>query len=257
MSNRIDILKHRWTIAAATATVAAVGVALAATMDKDPASSVPTRDRAQIEAVVRDYILTHPEIIPEAVTRLREKQASQTYQSNRPALEAPFASAWAGAKNGDVTLVMFSDYACGYCRASLPAIEQLLKDDPGLKVVWREIPILGPGSEAAARAALAVAQQGAFVDFHTRMFAAGRPDDAKVNAVLRAMKIDLPRAQRDMKSEATTQELRGNMELVSRIDENVATPTFIIGGQTLRGAVGYDALKQAIADARKRAKAAA
>jgi protein-disulfide isomerase len=257
MSEGADMVKHRWMIAVATATVAVVGVALATTMDKDPASSVPAKDRLQIEAVVRDYILTHPEIIPEAVTRLREKQASQTYQSSRSALETPFASAWAGAEKGDVTMVMFSDYACGYCRASLPAVEQLLKDDRGLKVVWREIPILGPGSETAARAALAVAQQGAFVDFHTRMFAAGRPDDAKVNAVLRTMKIDVPRAQRDMKSEATTQELRSNMELVGRIDESIATPTFIIGGQTLRGAVGYDALKQAIADARKRAKASA
>jgi len=257
MIDQIDWAKHRWLIAGAAASVAVVGVALATKIGSDPADALPTKDRAQIEAVVRDYILAHPEIIPEAVNRMREKQSDQAYAANRSALETPFASAWAGAEKGDVTLVMFSDYACGYCRASLPAVQQLLAEDKNLKVVWREIPILGAGSEVAAKASLAAAEQGAFLDFHNRMFAAGRPEAAKVSAVLRSMKLDLGRVQRDVNSPVVLQELQNNMDLVSKLDESVATPTFFVGGKMLKGAVGYDALKQAIADARAKAKASA
>lgn len=258
MIGKVDMVKHRRVILGAVATVALVGVALATTMDKDPAAAMAGKDRAQIEAVVRDYILTHPEIIPEAIGRLRDKQSTEAYQSNRPALEKPFASAWAGAEKGDVTLVMFSDYACGYCRASLPAVQQLLNEDHGLKVVWREIPILGPGSEVAARASLAAAEQGAFLDFHTRMFEAGRPDAAKVSGVLKSLKVDQARLQRDANSPAVAEELRNNMAIIGRMDDSIATPTFFIDGRMMKGAVGYDALKQAIAEARSRkAKAAA
>jgi len=215
-------------------------------------SAPPAADKAQIEAVVRDYLLTHPEIIPQAIDKLRERQSESAYATNKAALEKPFASAWAGAEHGDVTLVMFSDYACGYCRASLPDIDRLVAEDPKLKVVWREIPILGPGSEIAAKAALAAARQGAFRTFHERMFAAGRPDGTKASAVLRSMKLDLAKVQRDIDSPEVLTELRNNLELAGRIDESLATPTFVIGGQMLKGAVGYDALKQAVAEARQR-----
>lgn len=208
--------------------------------------------KAEIEMVVRDYILAHPEILPEAMERLRQKQGQDAYASNKAALETPFASAWAGDKRGDVTLVMFTDYACGYCRSSVPDVDRLLASDPRLKVVWREIPILGPGSEIAAKASLAAAQQGAFRDFHQRMFASGRPDPAKVAAVLQSLKLDAGRLQRDAASPAVVAELRKNLELAGKIDESLATPTFVVNGQMLKGAVGYDALKQAIDEARRR-----
>ena len=226
-----------------------VGIAAAWLTHQRPAAPA---DKAAIELVVRDYILAHPEIIPQAIDKLREKQSQSAYAGNKAALETPFASAWAGAPDGDVTLVMFSDYACGYCRTSLPDIDRLLVEDPRLKVVWREIPILGPGSEIAAKASLAAAQQGAFRTFHQRMFAAGPPSTDKVSSVLRSIKLDYGRIQRDVDSPAVMTELRKNIELAQRIDPALATPTFVIGGQMLKGAVGYDALKQAIADARKR-----
>ena len=85
------------------------------------------------------------------------------------------------------------------------------------------------------------------------MFAAGRPDGAKVSAVLRSMKLDLAKVQTDIESEAVTAELRNNLTLAGRIDESLATPTFVVNGQMLKGAVGYDALKQAVAAARAKA----
>ena len=244
--------RHR-RLAATIGAGSAVIVGGAAAWLSQPHGAQRPADRAEIETVVRDYILAHPEIIPQAIDKLRERQSQDAYAGNKAALETPFASAWAGAPDADVTLVMFTDFACGYCRTSLPDIDRLLADDPQLRVVWREIPILGPGSEIAAKASLAAARQGAFRDFHRRMFAAGPPNTDKVSAILRGMKLDNARIQRDVDSPEVTAELRRNIDLAGRIDPSLATPTFVIGGQMLKGAVGYDALKQAIAEARKRA----
>lgn len=251
MSIREFMLRHRrlaTTIGAGSAIL--VGGSAALLTHHRPA--VPLASKAQIEQVVRDYILAHPEIIPEAMDKMREKQSQSAYAMHKEALETPFASAWAGAEKGDVALVMFTDYACGYCRSSQPDIDRLIADDPKLKVVWREIPILGPGSEIAAKASLAAAEQGSYREFHRRMFATGQPDGAKVSAVLRGMKLDLRRAQRDIYGPTVMAELKNNLDLVGNLDNSPATPTFVVNGQMLKGAVGYDALKQAIDDARKR-----
>lgn len=203
--------------------------------------------RTQTEAIVRDYILAHPEILPEAMKRLQAKESGQLIAQHRPALEAPFAGAWAGAENGDVTLVMFTDYSCGYCRASAGDVDRLLADDKKLKVVWREIPILGAGSEAAGRAALAAAQQGRYLDFHRRMFAAGVPDEDRIAAVLDKTGVS-PAAGQD--STRISEEIENNLALARNLGVT-GTPTFVIKDQVLQGAVGYDALKDAIAKARK------
>ena len=92
----------------------------------------------------------------------------------------PYHGAWAGAADGDVVLVEFFDYACGFCRASNPDVERLLREDPRLKVVWREYPVLGPDSERAAVASMAAAESGRFRQFHDRLFAAGPPSEATI-----------------------------------------------------------------------------
>jgi protein-disulfide isomerase len=251
MNIRDYLLQHR----RLAATIGAGGAILigggAALLTHNRGAASPA-NKAEIEAVVRDYILAHPEIIPQAMDKLRDRQSQSAYAVHKSALETPFASAWAGAEKGDVTLVMFTDYACGYCRTSLPDIDRLIAGDPKLKVVWREVPILGPGSEIAAKASLAAAEQGAYREFHQRMFATGQPDGRKVSTVLKAMKLDLRRAQRDIYGATVMAELKNNLDLVARIDDSPATPTFVINGQMLKGAVGYDALKQAIDEARKR-----
>lgn len=251
MTIRDYMLRHS-RLAATIGAGAAILIGGGAAWYSHQRAAPPPADKARIEAVVREYILAHPEIIPQAIDKLRERQGQNAYAANKAALETPFASAWAGAERGDVTLVMFTDYACGYCRSSLPDIDRLIADDPKLKVVWREIPILGPGSEIAAKAALAAARQGGFRTFHERMFAAGRPDGPKASAVLRSMKLDLAQVQRDIDSPEILAELRRNLDLAGRIDDSLATPTFVVGGQVLKGAVGYDALKKAVAEARQR-----
>lgn len=182
-------------------------------------------------AHVRDYILAHPEVIPEAMKRLEARNAQAVVARNRSALETPFAGAWAGNPRGDVTLVMFSDYSCGYCRASIADIDRLLREDKGLRIVWREIPILGPRSEAAAHAALNAATQGRYREVHHSLFANG------TSAVAPKQTPEIRR------------EIEANIALARGLGVT-GTPTFVIGDRLLQGAVGYDRLRQAIAEAR-------
>ncbi len=195
---------------------------------------------------VRDYLLENPEILPEAMDRLREREAAKVVSAHRTALERPFAGAWAGAADGDVVLVEFFDYACGYCRKSNADIERLLREDPRLKVVWREWPVLGPDSEAAARASLAAAQAGRFKPFYDALFAAGRPDADAVARARAAVGLsgDVPAAPAD-------RELERNFQLARNL-EATGTPTFIVGDRIFQGAVGYEALRDAVKEARKR-----
>ncbi len=240
---------HRGRVIALVAIVVAlVAIALAATRSglhwPDRGGSADP-DRARIERIVHDYILAHPEIIPEAVKRLHEREAAKAVDAQRARYETPFAGAWAGAENGDVVLVEFFDYACGFCRAAHPDIARLLKEDKGLKVVWRELPVLGEDSVAAAQASLAAAKQGRFRAFHDRLFAAGRPDAAAIAAARQAAGVTAapsPEFQR---------EIEQNYALARAINAS-GTPTFVIGDRVIQGAVGYQALKDAIAEARKK-----
>jgi protein-disulfide isomerase len=207
---------------------------------------VPGTERARVERIVKAYLLENPQIIPEAMEVLRQRETMKVVDANRAGLEAPFAGAWAGAENGDVVLVEFFDYACGFCRKSNADVDRLLAEDKKLKVVWRELPVLGPDSQAAAEMSLAAARQGRFKQFHERLFAAGRPSADSVAQVQQQLGVRaLPGA-----AEIQT-ELEKNFQLARAINAS-GTPTFVVGDKVLQGAVGYDALKQAVAEARSR-----
>ena len=195
---------------------------------------------------IRSYLLENPEILPEAMERLREREAATAVDAQRAALETPFHGAWAGAADADVTLVEFFDYACGYCRSANADVERLLREDPRLKVVWREFPVLGPNSEQAAIASLAAARAGRFRAFHERLFAAGRPTDSAVDAARAAANVPEPELTPEFR-----QELERNYELARAIGAT-GTPTFVVGDTVLQGAVGYEALRDAVAEARAR-----
>ena len=196
------------------------------------------------EAMVRNYILEHGEILPEAMERFRARQAREAVLQNRQALERPYRAAWAGAENGDVVMVQFFDYACPYCHQINGDVERLLREDPRLKVVWREYPVLGPNSESAAVASMAAAEQGRWRQFHARMFALGRPTPAVLQQALRETGVTNSPVTDAMRAEVTR-----NTEMARAIGAT-GTPTFVIGDRVLQGAVGYDALKAAIVEAR-------
>lgn len=207
-------------------------------------AAVSAPDRARIETVVREYVLANPEVITDALRELQSREMGKVVSANRALFETPYANAYAGNPAGDVTLVEFFDYACGYCRTSVPVIDRLLAEDKGLRVVYRELPVLGPDSEAAAYASLAAARGGNYNAFHRQLFAAGRPVPATLARVAGANGVAVAASAPEAR-----EEISKNRQLAEAIGVT-GTPGFIVGEKVFGGAVGYDALKQAIADTR-------
>lgn len=203
-------------------------------------------ETARIEHIVHDYVINHPEILEEAINHRLDRERAKLVNANRKEIETPFASAWAGARDGDVTLVEFFDYACTFCRANNADINRLLEEDPNLKVVWREFPVLGETSVTAAEASLAAAKQGKFRQFHDALYAAGPLSPESVARVQKALGLA------PVQSVEFTQEIDKNHDLAVRL-RSQGTPTFVIGDKIFYGLQSYEALKAAIADVRKKA----
>jgi len=218
----------------------------AARMQSDPAAMLASGDRAAIEQVVHDYILTHPEILPQAMENLQKQESANQLAGIREELEQPFPGAILGNPNGKVTLVEFADFACGYCRQSVADVEALVKENPDLRVVMREFPILSPESDAAARMALAAAEQGKYAAFHYAMYAAGRPSPQGIEAAARVAGLDLERARKTMKDPRIEAEIKRNFELARKLGFN-GTPSWVAGDEIISGAVGKQRLADAIA----------
>lgn len=205
--------------------------------------------------MVRNYILEHPELLPEAIDRLREKEMQAQIEPLRGVLEAPYAGAVLGNPAGAITLVEFSDYACPFCRASLADLEKLIAANPDLRVVIRETPILSEASADAARMALAAAEQGRFEAFHHAMFAKDRPDSASIAAAATEAGVDLAQARAAIATGKYDAELGQNAQLTEMIGLS-GTPAWVIGNVALSGAVGEARLAEAIAAEREKVKAA-
>lgn len=206
--------------------------------------------RAAFESLVRAYILDHPEILPEAMDRLQARESAERLKPLRATVETPFPGAVLGNPAGKVTLVEFTDFACSYCRGSVGDINALIAANPDLKVVLRELPIIAPESEPAARMALAAAAQGKFSAYHAAMFAGPRPDTASITAAATSAGLDLGAAQAFVKRADVQQEIEHNLAFARQLGIS-GTPAFAIGGQIFSGAQGRDALQQAIDAARK------
>lgn len=232
---------------AAVSAASAAALAVTATQDDAPVA----RSRAEIERIVHDYILEHPEILPEAMERLQAKRVTATIDERRQDIETPYASAWEGAKDADVVVVEFFDYACGYCRASLPDLAKLLKSNPRVKIVYRELPILSQESSEAARVSLLAAEQGKYAAFHQAMYAGG--PITRENVIAAAVKAGIGRAaaQAALTDKRYDAEIEKNLRLAQALGAS-GTPTFVVGDRLLSGAVGYDALREAVEAARKK-----
>jgi protein-disulfide isomerase len=195
--------------------------------------------------IVRQGLLADPKILSDTVEALRDAQYAPVLDANRAALETPFASSWRGAAKPEVTLVEFFDYACPYCKTSNPHIERLIKEDKGLRVVYRELPILGPESVAAALLSLAASKAGRFQQFHDALWEAGRPAPETIAVAMQAAGLKTP-VPASPEAEA---ELKKNFQIAGALGAT-GTPLFVVGDKVMNSAVGYDALKKAIADAR-------
>ncbi len=198
--------------------------------------------------VIHDYLVTNPEVLNEAMDALQRKQAKSQLAGVKQSVETPFPGAVLGNPNGSVTLVEFTDYACGYCRRSLPDVAQLLAKNPNLRIVVRELPIISPHSPDAARMALAAAEQGKYATFHDAMFAAGQVDPQAIEAAAKQAGLDMDRAHKVAASQVVAQELSRNLDVAGRLGFS-GTPSWVVGDRLISGAVGFDQLSQAISEA--------
>jgi protein-disulfide isomerase len=240
--------------------LAALLVLASPALADDAGPALSPQQRQEIEAMIGNYIRNNPEVILEAVRNLQmREQAEQTRRREealamrRDEIERDETSPVVGNASGDVTLVEFFDYRCGYCKAVMPSLQRLLKDDPKVRFVMKEFPILSPESRTAARLALAVwrLEPKRYFALHTKLMEAkGDLTEARIFDIARSTGVNVERARREMEEPEIQRSLDQNMELARALGIN-GTPGFIIGKQLVPGAVDLETLKRMVAEARQ------
>jgi protein-disulfide isomerase len=215
--------------------------------------------RGEIEGIVKNYLIAHPEVLEEAMNELSKRQAAAEAVKREAMItqnaEAIFNSprgVTLGNKDGDVTFVEFFDYNCGYCKRAMTDMLDLMKTDSKLKVVLKEFPVLSEGSVDAARVAVAVRMQDPkkYLDFHTKLLGGRGPaDKARAMAAAKEAGLDTARIEKDLASPEVKATIEENMKLAEEMGLN-GTPSYVIGKQIVIGAVGLEGLKEKIGIAR-------
>ena len=210
--------------------------------------------------VIREYLLANPEIVYEALRTLRERQEAENRERSRKSLAAKRddllddpAAPVGGNPRGDVTIVEFFDYQCGYCKRVFPTIKELIEKDGNIRYVFKEFPILGPASMVAARAALAVwsVDRGKYGAFHTAlMTSTGALTERKILRAAESQGLDMDKFRAAMGGAEIAAAIRDNIEL-ARVLGIKGTPAFVIGDQLVPGAADMDTFKRLVAKARK------
>jgi protein-disulfide isomerase len=225
------------------------------------AQSFSDIQRGDIEVIVRNYLLKHPEVLEEAMAELGKRQSAAEAEKHAAGVtrnaEAIFKSprgVTVGAMDGDVTMVEFFDYNCGYCKRAMGDMMALIKSDPKLKVVLKEFPVLGPGSVEAAQVGVAVRMQDAsgkkYLDFHQKLLSGkGHADKARAMAAAKEAGLDMARLEKDFASPEVRATLEENFKLAEAMGMN-GTPSYVIGKQVVIGAVGVETLREKIGVAR-------
>ncbi|MGB9064832.1 MAG: DsbA family protein, partial [Pseudolabrys sp.] len=194
-------------IAAACAALLTIAVPQASRADE-----LSVGQRSEVERVVRDYLIAHPEVIQDAMAELDKRQTAAdaekhkvTIKDNAQTIFSSPRQVVLGNPDGNVTFVEFFDYNCGYCKRAMDDMLTLLKDDPKLKVVLKEFPVLGPGSVEAAQVAVAVRMQDKtgkkYLEFHQKLLGGrGQADKARALAVAKDIGLDVVRLEKDLAS---------------------------------------------------------
>ncbi len=215
----------------------------------------------EIERIIKDYIVSHPEVLQEAIAELDKRQAAADAEKAKAAVASNAETIYnstrqvvLGNPKGDVTMVEFFDYNCGFCKRAMADMMEMLKDDPKLKVVLKEFPVLGPGSVEAAKVAVAVRMQDKtgkkYLEFHQKLLGGrGQADKARALAVAKEVGMDMSRLDKDMASEEIKASIDESLKLAETLGLN-GTPSYIVGSDVVIGAVGLDALRIKVAMAR-------
>ena len=249
-------MKRNLKLAAAFACTVLVAPALA------HAQSFNDQQKTELQSIIREYLISHPEVLQEAMTELEKRQTAAEAEKTKAAVKNNAATLFdssrqvvIGNPQGDVTMVEFFDYNCGYCKKALGDMLTLLKTDPNLKVVLKEYPVLGPGSLEAAQVAVAARMQDKtgkkYLDFHQRLLGGRGPaDKAHALAAAKDAGFDMARLEKDLASDEVRETLKESMKVADAIGLN-GTPSYIIGSDVVVGAQGFDVLKEKVDAARK------
>jgi protein-disulfide isomerase len=225
------------------------------------AEGFSTEQKAEIEGIIKNYLMEKPEVLRDAIGVLeaREKEAQakerqKTVSEHSSTLFSPAKQAIVGNSNGKITLVEFFDYNCGYCKRALGDLARLMKDNPDLRVVLRDFPILSPGSVEAARVANAFLRQfqgEKFWAFHQKLLSSRSPvGKAEAMAVAKELGADMDKLSRDAADPAISEGIAESEKFAKSLQVN-GTPAYVIGEDVVIGAVGYDELEARVANMKK------
>jgi protein-disulfide isomerase len=240
---------------------ALVALALGATPPAASAQSFSDTQRGDIEVIIKNYLVSHPEVLEEAMTELNKRQAAEESQKHEASVSENAGTIFnsprgvvLGNKDGDVTFVEFFDYNCGYCKRAMTDMLELMKTDPKLKVVLKEFPVLSEGSVEAAKVAVAVRMQDPdgkkYLEFHQKLLGGrGAADKARAMAAAKEAGLDVAKLEKDFASAEVKSTIEENFKLAEAMGMN-GTPSYVIGKQVVVGAVGLDTLKEKIGTAR-------
>lgn len=237
-------------------------IVLFGTMLSAAQKSVSKREKAAIEKIVREYLLKNPQVVREAMQALEQQEArdrrealAKNLKSLRTDIYNDITSPVAGNPNGDVTVVVFFDYNCGYCKTTLPDLDVLLKKDPQLRVIYKEFPILSNDSQFAAQAAMAAAKQGKYLEFHRALVSADSTTAASIRSISDRLKLDYLKLQADMKDPKLNEALLRNNSIASQLGIS-GTPAYIVGDEIIPGAIDAVALGNIVASERSKSSGA-
>ncbi len=240
--------------------IAALFIGLAA-LSPARAAQFSADQTTEIKAIVKGYLLEHPEILREAITALEEKEKLAEADTRKKALAdmgGPIYTApdgfVIGNPNGKVTLVEFFDYNCGYCKRALDDLDRLMKDNKDLRVILRDFPILSPNSVQAAIVASAAHEQfpgEKFWDYHRKLLGTkGMIGKEQAIDVAKGMGADLDKLAKDAAKPDLRAAIQGSDDLAKGLSLN-GTPSYILGDDVLIGAIGFDELNAKVANVRK------
>jgi protein-disulfide isomerase len=227
-----------------------------------PAQTFSDSQRHEIENIIKDYLINHPEVMQDVMAAMDKKQqeadaekARTTIKDNNATLFNSPHQVVLGNPQGNVTMVEFFDYNCAFCKRALPDMLTLLKSDSEIKFVLKEFPVLGEGSVEAAHVAVAARMQDStgkkYIEFHQKLLGGRGPaDKARALAVAKEVGFDMARIEKDMDSDEVKTTIDEDMKLAEELGVN-GTPSYVVGDEVLVGAVGLDALKEKVAAERK------
>jgi len=222
--------------------------------------TVSVTDKAAIEKIIRDYLLKNPVVIREAMIALQaqeEKEKQQNTAQNMKKLKSEIYSdpdsPVLGNTKGDLTIVVFFDYNCGYCKTTLPELTAFISKDPQIRVVYKEFPILSAQSEVAARAALAAFRQGKYSEFHNALLKTKGATDDEIKSISDRLGLNYTTLKKDMDDPKLNEALTRTQKLAAALGVE-GTPAYFVGDQFVPGAIDADALATIVSAERAKLK---